>query len=366
MPDFARADYAGRAWYADAHARFKAIDGSARRDALPARAHLLESMGLLAGRWPHTGALQPGGSTRPIDMSERLRVYSILRHFRSFLETSLFGDALEAVAALDSVDALQAWADAAPRGDFGRFIRIANDLDLWRLGRGTDRYMSYGAYALPEGVLYPGGVWNGAAQALRLETISEDHSHAWMSGDSKHPRDGVTVPQPDKPGAYSWCKAPRLDHEVVEVGALARQLVAGHDLARDMVRRDGGSVAARVVARLLEVARTLPEMERWAMRLQPDEPFCSEYVVPRDGDGVGLVEAARGALGHWLSVRKGLISRYQIIAPTTWNFSPRDAGGVPGALEQALVGVETCDRRAPVAVQHIVRSFDPCMVCTVH
>jgi Ni,Fe-hydrogenase I large subunit len=76
---------------------------------------------------------------------------------------------------------------------------------------------------------------------------------------------------------------------------------------------------------------------------------------------------SRGSLGHWLSIRRGRILNYQIIAPTTWNFSPRDANGLPGALEQALVGAPVRDGETnPVAVQHVVRSFDPCMVCTVH
>jgi len=76
---------------------------------------------------------------------------------------------------------------------------------------------------------------------------------------------------------------------------------------------------------------------------------------------------AAGALGHWLQIDGGKIARYQIIAPTTWNFSPRDAGGVPGALEQALVGLPVGEgETVPLTVQHVVRSFDPCMVCTVH
>ena len=87
----------------------------------------------------------------------------------------------------------------------------------------------------------------------------------------------------------------------------------------------------------------------------------------RLGESAGLVEAARGALGHWMSVEKGVIQRYQIVAPTTWNFSPRDARGTPGPLEQALEGLEVGEAgaRAP-AIQHVVRSFDPCMVCTAH
>jgi hydrogenase large subunit len=126
-------------------------------------------------------------------------------------------------------------------------------------------------------------------------------------------------------------------------------------------------VLTRVLARLLELAIVLPEMERWARAIIPGEPWCEHGKLPEEGVAVGLVEAARGALGHWLSVRHGRIANYQIIAPTTWNFSPRDAAGVPGALEQALVGVAAeSDDPMPVSVQHVVRSFDPCMVCTVH
>jgi hydrogenase large subunit len=155
--------------------------------------------------------------------------------------------------------------------------------------------------------------------------------------------------------------------EVIETGALARQVVAGHPLARDLVARDGGNVEARVVARLLEVGRLLLAMEAWTEALRPGEPFSVSGELPTDGEGIGLVEAARGSLGHWLTIRRGRIHNYQIIAPTTWNFSPRDAAGRPGALERALVGAPVGEgEKAPVAVQHIVRSFDPCMVCTVH
>ncbi len=76
-----------------------------------------------------------------------------------------------------------------------------------------------------------------------------------------------------------------------------------------------------------------------------------------------MMEAARGSLGHWLRVRNGRILNYQIIAPTTWNFSPRDRHGEPGAL----VGAPVRDGETePLAVQHIVRSFGPRMVCTAH
>ena len=88
--------------------------------------------------------------------------------------------------------------------------------------------------------------------------------------------------------------------------------------------------------------------------------------MPDDARGAGLIEAARGALGHWLEVRKGRILNYQIVAATTWNFSPRDGRGKPGACEQALVGALVQKGETTPMVQHIVRFFDPCMVCTVH
>ncbi|MET3912992.1 Ni,Fe-hydrogenase I large subunit [Bradyrhizobium sp. S3.3.6] len=102
-----------------------------------------------------------------------------------------------------------------------------------------------------------------------------------------------------------------------------------------------------------------------ALRLS--EPFCDKSRELPDGSYVGFVESARGSLGHWMAVRDGKIERYQIIAPTTWNLSPRDSFDVGGPLEQALVGTDVGDAgpRA-VAIQHIVRSLDPCMVCIAH
>lgn len=370
MPDFARDTYQGRAWFADAQARFKAVSGSAASDVLPARAKFMHLMGYLAGKWPHTLSLQPGGSSRSLEDAEKLRLIILLAEFRAFLENTLFGDRLEAVAALDSEAALLRWMEArATRADFPRFLAYAYDLELHRLGRATDRFMSYGAYHDGAEVIFPAGVWDGGLQALDTSSIREDVSHSWMEGDAAlSPADGHTLPQPGKPGAYSWCKAPRLGGRVVETGALARQMIAGHPLIRDLVTRHGGNVTARIVARLLEMALVLPVMENWVKRIRPGAAFCLPALALENGHGMGLVEAARGSLGHWLDVRDGRIHNYQIVAPTTWNFSPRDEEGTPGALELALVGVavEESDTGAPVSVQHVVRSFDPCMVCTVH
>ncbi|MBI4808599.1 MAG: nickel-dependent hydrogenase large subunit [Nitrosomonadales bacterium] len=371
MPDFARDGYREHAWFADTQARFKAVTGSAANDVLPVRAKFMNMMGYLAGRWPHTLSLQPGGSSRALEDAEKLRLKMLLAEFRAFLERTLFGDTLEAVAALDSEAALHSWMQPrAQSADFPRFLHIARDLGLQQTGRAADRFMSYGAYREGAGALFPAGVWaDGKLQPLDIAAIREDVTSSWMAGDAPlAPEEGRTLPQPDKPDAYSWCKAPRLSGQVVETGALARQMVAGHPLVRDMVGRHGASVTARVVARMLEFALVIPAMENWLQQIRPGAPFCLPALELDEVRGIGLIEAARGSLGHWMDVRKGKLYNYQIIAPTTWNFSPRDAAGVPGALEQALVGLvaEEGGNAAPLAVQHVVRSFDPCMVCTVH
>lgn len=368
MPDFARADYADRAWHRSVAERFRAVSGSAAADVLPARAAFMHLMGLMAGKWPHSLSLQPGGSARPMEQAETLQLIGLLKDFRRFLERHTFGDRLEAVAALAGLDDLARWRRGR-RGDLALFLDVADDLDLAGLGRATDRFLSYGAYPAAAGHLFPAGVRRAGEdrQPLDPQAILEDVSHAWMAGEARHPGAGLTRPLPDKAGAYTWCKAPRYAGQVLETGALARQVVAGHPLILDLVARHGGSVLARVLARLLELALLVPEMEGWAAALHPGEPWCHHAPIPEAGSAAGLTEAARGALGHWLTVRDGHLAGYQIIAPTTWNFSPRDESGTPGALEQALVGLPVADgEAAPLAVQHVVRSFDPCMVCTVH
>ena len=361
MPDFARPAYAGRHWHGAVAQRFAAVKGGAAAEILPARASFLKLMGFLAGRWPHTLAIQPGGSTRAITAGERIRLLALLREFRGFLERRLFGDSLSAVAQLASKDQLLAWA-AGRAGDFPAFLEAATDLGLDRMGRAYDAFLSYGAYEL-----FPAGTWQGGqAATFDAVAIDEDTSSAWLAtGLPRHPAQGETVVDAGKPAAYTWCKAPRYAGQAYEVGALARQVIAGHPLLLDLVQRDGASVMARVVARLLELALVLPAMESWVQALQPGEVFCAHGDMPDDATGTGLVEAARGSLGHWLSIKRGHLERYQIIAPTTWNFSPRDSNALPGPLEQALVGI-AAGEGAPPTVQHVVRSFDPCMVCTVH
>ena len=393
MPDFTRPVYADQPWHGEALRRFAPQTGEQTRAAIAARQRWFTLLGTLGGKWPHTQSIEAGGSTRAVEASERIRLLARVREFRRFLERELFAAPLEFIASLDSEDALWAWHAQNPwSGDLRLFLTMVQGADLASLGPGPGRYLSYGAYPQPDGGFeFDSGVWladTGSASAgtvgagasaanasagrltpLDASAIREDATRAWLSDAAgpRHPFEGITQPDIDKADAYTWNKAPRLAGQVVETGAIARQLAAGQPLVLDAVQRHGGTVFTRVLARLLELARVVPMMERWLGQLQPNAPYCVPTPALTDGAGVGLSEAARGSLGHWLVASGGRIANYQIIAPTSWNFSPRDAAGTPGALEQALAGAPVAPGEAtPVAVQHIVRSFDPCMVCTVH
>ena len=89
-------------------------------------------------------------------------------------------------------------------------------------------------------------------------------------------------------------------------------------------------------------------------------------IVTGAASGIGLTEAARGALGHWMTITAGKISNYQFITPTAWNASPMDDAGVKGPIEQALMGTPVADITQPVELLRIVHSFDPCLACAIH
>ena len=206
--------------------------------------------------------------------------------------------------------------------------------------------------------------------------------HAWYDEPGGlHPFERTTVPAarttPDFDGKYSWSTAVYLEERGrLETGPLARQLVAGgnhgapwqqdNPLLLDMYRRLGGaSVALRHFARIHEVVRLYREAERVLREFRLKDVW---YIKPeeRDGRGWGATEAIRGALCHWIDIEDGKIKNYQIIAPTTWNLGPRTADGSRGPVEEALIGTPIADPHDPVEVGHVCRSYDSCLVCTVH
>ena len=206
---------------------------------------------------------------------------------------------------------------------------------------------------------------------VKKEKITEDVTHSWFSddGNDKHPFEGVTSAYATgkESGKYTWAKAPRYAGKPAETGPLAQMVVGSDPLFVDIIKNGGPNVFVRQLARMVRTAHLLPVMEDWlAQTASSKDDFYIHHGEEIRGRGYGLVEAPRGFLGHWVKIEDARIINYQIITPTAWNASPRDAHDVRGPWEEALVGTTIKDVDHPIEVDHIIRSFDPCLVCTVH
>lgn len=370
-PDLASPRYKNLSVYEAVNSRFTAMSGSSVVLALGARQSALEIMGLVGGKWPNSLAIHPTGTTSTMNLSTLTRAIGILKEFQDFLEKRFLSCRLGEWLDIDSFDKLLKWQGSGTHSesDLGLFLNICLEAGLDRIGMGPNRYMSYGAYDLPDGTTWlPSGYFEGRVlpfdQALIKEHIGSSYFRDAV--EARHPLEGVTAPLADKSGAYSWAKAPRYDGRTVEVGPLARMIIADDPLLTDMMQQMDSSVMTRMFARLREMCRLTKEMSAWLEKINPAEPF---YAIPSsrfNANGIGLTEAARGSLGHWMKISSSLIDNYQVVTPSAWNMSPRDESGQPGPVEQALAGIHVADANDPVEVNHVIRSFDPCMSCTVH
>jgi hydrogenase large subunit len=234
--------------------------------------------------------------------------------------------------------------------------------------------------------------------------VQEFVSHSWYEygkGDSTglHPWDGetrfnYTGPKPpyeylDVQQKYSWLKTPRWKGHPMEVGPLARVLVAYASGSKEVQELVGAvlkqldvpvealfSTLGRTAARGLETKL----IAGWAMEFYDqllanikngdtrthDHTRWHPESWPLEARGVGLTEAPRGALAHWIVIKNGKIDNYQLVVPSTWNASPRDAQGQMSAYESALVGTPVANPDQPVEVLRTIHSFDPCIACAVH
>ena len=285
--------------------------------------------------------------------------------------------------------------------------------DWFALGAGHRNYLAYGG--LPRGSIgdpstfdFPRGIVLGGDlatvhpldQARITESIARSY-YDYSGGDAevRHPWDGETTPHytgPTPPytelqrdAKYSWLKAPRYEGKVMEVGPLARMLVAyagGVPRVRELVDgvlQDLGaqpaallSTLGRVAARAVETAYLLDLMDGWLdglahnmmsgdLRIH-DGSRWEPSTWPAEAEGWGAHEAPRGSLGHWVRIEAGRIAGYQAIVPSTWNAGPRDAAGQPGPFEAALAGTPVAEPERPLELLRTIHSFDPCVACAVH
>ena len=338
-------------------------------EALKKQATAAKMMAILGGKNPHPQSTVVGGVTCGGELSaDRLNSFrAYLEETRKFVNTVYIPD-LKAVAAK--------YPEWTTVGSFSNFMACGE----FPLGPNVpaDLFM-------PRGLIFNGDILK--VQAFDPIYISEHVARSWYAGSTDyHPEVGETVPNytgMDLDNRYSWLKAPRHDGEAMEVGPLARVLV-GYGLGQaefvkpvEQFLNDTGlseanllSTLGRTAARGIETAIIGDAMVDWLNELENNLSVGNSQIYQKytmgTSSGTGFLEAPRGALGHWINIQGSTIDNYQMVVPTTWNLGPRCAEGIPGPLEQALVGVPVADPASPVEVIRVIHSFDPCIACGVH
>ena len=345
---------------------------------------------ILGGKTPHIQNLAVGGVMNAINLN------SLATMNMDRLETlrSLFQELIPFVQQAYFVDAC---------------LLAASYPEWFRYGRGVANYLAVPdlpkdakatQFDLPGGVIVDGNlaslrpIQNWRDEAIR-GAVAEDLTHAWYVGaGAQQPWKGQTDPdytdfQAD--GKYTWVKAPRYNGHPMQVGPLANVLVgyqSGHALTRkwtdDALQKvaslqgpklraeDLQSTMGRYLARAIRSAMlsdlALQHLQLLTTNiLKGDDTTYNPPQFPQQQiAGLGLHEAPRGSLSHWVVIDKGAFSNYQAVVPTTWNASPRDQKGVPGPYESSLLANPVADPAKPLEVLRTVHSFDPCMACACH
>ncbi len=402
-PDLVAEQYASAPLYDEAVRRFAPYVGASYQTGVTLSSLPVEIYAIFGGQWPHSSFMIPGGVMSAPTLTDVTRSLAILDHWKNeWLEKQWLGCSVDRWLENKTWADVLAWTqenEAQATSDLGVFIRYALQIGLDGYGQGYGNYLATGTYLHPESYTRPtiegrngalivrSGIY-AAGQYFDFDhaRVTEDITHSFYNGTgSLHPFDGVTEPiDPEigrAQGKYTWAKSPRYDvpglgHVPLEVGPLARQLMAARPdaasfqesdpLISNIVAEIGPSALVRILARVHEAPKYYRLVRSWLNEIDLHEDFYVKPAEPADGRGFGSTEAARGALSDWIVLERGKIRNYQVITPTAWNIGPRDGTEAVGPMEKAFIGTPVRNPEDPVELANVAHSFDSCLVCTVH
>lgn len=351
----------------------------------------------IVGGVPCALNVNSSGGESVINMERLNLVQSIIGDCLNFARQVLIPDAIALAQYYSDWQNIGAGLSAQSVLAYGGFPSIANDY-------------SNNSLSMPSGAIINGNFEEVLPVDLSdPEQVQEVVEHSWYKYpdgvDSLAPAKGITDPyyvlgpatigsrtdikQLDEQAKYSWIKTPRFRGNMMEVGPLARLLVAYSLKKTDMVERVNElcsrigmpvsglkSTLGRIIARCnealmgIELAQTF--YERLINNIKNGDSttvFTKKWDIdtwPSEAKGVGFTEAPRGGLGHWVEIKNGRISNYQCVVPTTWNAAPRSQTGQLGAFEASLLGTKMAIPEQPLEILRTIHSFDPCMACSTH
>ncbi|MCI0443751.1 nickel-dependent hydrogenase large subunit [bacterium] len=365
-------------------------------EALDWQSHVTKIHTIFGGKNPHPNFVV-GGVPMPIDLNS---------------DTALNAERLSIIN-----DSIQRMIDFVDQVYLPDVLAIAPFyLEFASVGEGLGNFLTWGEFPaedhkdtskflVPRALILNRDLKNIHQPEPRdFERMKEFITHSWYKytggdGVGLHPWQGETefnYTGPKMPydylqveQKYSWLKAPRWNEMAVEVGPLARVLAmyaTGNKQAQELVNTVLTKLNAPVQALFSTLGRTAARVIETKLFADALRSFYNELIAeikagntktfndgkweplswPSKAQGFGFMEAPRGALGHWIVIEDGKLANYQMVVPTTWNASPRDHQGHPGAYEAALVGTILAKPEWPLELLRTVHSFDPCMACAIH
>jgi quinone-reactive Ni/Fe-hydrogenase large subunit len=343
-------------------------------EALKFQTNISKAIAIFGGKTPHPQSIVVGGVTSVADMlnPQRLNDYMfIIKEAKDFIDRAYLPDMkLLAIAYKDEIKA--------------------------GLGRANGNFLSVGGYKFDSdqrlfcnGVIYEHNFTQ--IEEFDESKITEEVDRAWYN-EKDEPfytdlNDDGSLKTAKNDDKYSWIKAPRYDGKTMETGPLARVLISyskDNKLIKsfvddflndtDMTLLDLSTTIGRNCARAIEseyiceyifklISRLIQNIKYYDTDTWAKYDFNS---CEQNTKGRVFLEVPRGVLSHFVGIKDAKIENFSVIAPTTWNATPRNFDGKRGAYEEALVGIKLSDPQKPLEVLKVLHSFDPCLACAVH
>jgi len=320
---------------------------------------------LFGAKSPHMVAIEAGGITTRPTAEKLLEYISVAKKAKEFIHNKYLKDVL----------------------------RVAKEFkEYFKIGKGGDNFLTFntllnldGSYEFVAGFSKDFKFENGVDPYKIVEY--QDYAYYKQDGgfkplelDELEPLSKDEFESQNK--KYSWSKAPRYKGHVVEVGPSAQvintylsgknkklnKLVDKFNKELGITIKDYNSVMGRHLSRIIVSCIIIDKLLDDAMMVDEGElGFIQLPKLPSNVKGIGLTEATRGALAHFIDIgENGYINNYEMVVPTTWNISPKDNKKISGALESMLKGTKIKDEKNPIEIARVIRSTDPCLACAVH
>jgi Ni,Fe-hydrogenase I large subunit len=336
--------------------------------ALDIQAKAAQALAVFGGKFPYHMSTPPGGVTVIPTVTDVLNYESIMGEVIDFVRNVFVPDTLAAAPYYMDL--------ATFGGGIGNFL-------TWGV---LEDHVSRDPYkrSLPRGAIFDAKL---AVEKVSPDDVQEYVDHSWYtpaSGDGKNPGSAEATTEPeyttlDTDAKYSWTKTAQVKNHSMEVGTLARMLIAYLSDAPGVKKIVDDTLAAigaagnptilvsalgRLATKALESSIIADKAELDLAQLKENmakgnNDWFTQNSVPDSGEGVGAWDAPRGALAHWNRIENGKIANYQAVPASTWNFTPRDNKGNVGPVEAALIGTPVEDPEKPLEILRVVHTFDP-------